>query len=117
LANGLKSNGRLTHLNLSMNNIEDDGVPGFIKALEGNCTLTSLNLGIPVSGALDYNSITADGIKVICPMLEVNTSLKELILSRNDIGDKGTESIAAALQKNDSLVSLDLGKIYKIFRL
>jgi len=48
LGNGLKSNGRLTHLNLSMNNIEDDGVPGFIKALEGNCTLISLNLGISV---------------------------------------------------------------------
>jgi len=44
-------------------------------------------------------------------MLEANTSLKELILSRNDIGDKGTESIAGALQKNESLVSLDLGKI------
>jgi len=46
LGNGLKSNGRLTHLNLSMNNIEDDDLPELLKGLEGNCTLISLNLGI-----------------------------------------------------------------------
>jgi Ran GTPase-activating protein (RanGAP) involved in mRNA processing and transport len=45
-------------------------------------------------------------------MLEVNTSLRELILSRNNIGDKGTESIAAALQRNTTLTSLALDKIY-----
>lgn len=47
LGDALKSNGKLTHLNLSMNNVEDEGVPGLFKALGSNCTLTSLNLGNP----------------------------------------------------------------------
>jgi len=46
LGNGLKNNGRLAHLDLSGNNIEDDGLLEFSKALEGNCTFISLNLGI-----------------------------------------------------------------------
>lgn len=110
LGDALKTNGKLVSLNLSMNNVEDEGVPGLFKALGSNCTLLSLNLGNPPWKALDYNCITADGIKVIVPILETNTSLQELILSRNDIGDKGTESLAMALQKNTTLVALDIGK-------
>jgi len=50
-------------------------------------------------------------------MLETNTSLKELTLSKNDVGDEGAKSIAEVLQNNTSLTSLDLSKIYWIFRL
>jgi len=50
-------------------------------------------------------------------MLKTNTSLKELILTRNEVRDEGAKSIAEVLQKNTSLTSLDLGKIYWIFRL
>lgn len=49
------------------------------------------------------------------PIIESNTTLQELILSRNDIGDKGTESLAIALQKNTTLTKLDLGKNIKEF--
>ncbi|VDI66435.1 Hypothetical predicted protein [Mytilus galloprovincialis] len=90
----------LKTLDLSHNQLSDQGGIILGKALASNETLQVLNLS--------WNNIRQPGIKSLFVGLKDNTTLQELDLSYNGIGDKGVESIAERLHELESLVHLDL---------
>lgn len=85
----LKENPIITHLDLSLNKIGDEGA----KALARNATITHLNLS--------YNEIGDEGVKALAR----NAAIKDLDLERNYIGDEG----AKALARNTAITHLKLG--------
>jgi hypothetical protein len=91
---------KLVKLDLSVNNIGDDGAKQIADALKDNRSLKHLCL-------LD-NKIGDDGAKAIADALKDNHSLKTLDLNGNEIDDDGAKSIADALKVNHSLETLDL---------
>ena len=151
VAKMLKLNKALQVLDLSENyDIGDKGVTLLADALEQNQSVVQVsfeNLNISNSGAhaigkclvvnkyivrlnLQYNSISAEGIKAeavaksmsttahqlfctsrpfgIGESLKINSTLKELNLNGNEIGSMGAESIGDALKSNTSLEILRL---------
>ena len=54
------------------------------------------------------NNIGDQGAIAIAKALEVNASLKILVLENNNIGDDGAKALASALEVNASLKTLDL---------
>jgi Leucine-rich repeat (LRR) protein len=87
---------------------EDDAAVGlnrFAGKLLSNRSCTYLEL----SG----NGIGDGGVKLLCTAIAgvkkyQNTTLKELVLSNNQIQDNGAAALAAAMKVNESLVSLNL---------
>ena len=77
---------RLTHLNLSYNNIDDNGAYRLGSFLSRNTTLTHLNLS--------HNSIDDGGARHLSRALSRNTALTHLNLSGNNIGYSGTVSLS-----------------------
>lgn len=74
------------------------------KGLEGNKTLTSLNLAV----SAEREGIGAEGGKALAEALERTTVLQSLDLTGNRIGDVGGVAIARALKSNWSLRELVL---------
>ena len=70
---------RLKKLNLSSNDLSDDGVQFLAEALLANTTLIELNLS--------STGITNHGIISLKEMLQFNETLEKLYLSENDIGN------------------------------
>ncbi|CAF3090785.1 unnamed protein product [Rotaria sp. Silwood2] len=58
---------------------------------------------------LHYNEIGEEGAKSLSQLLEKNGTLLELNLCGNSIGDKGAQYLAQALEKNETLTKMDLG--------
>ena len=77
---------RLTHLNLSYNNIDDNGAYRLGSFLSRNTTLTHLNLS--------HNSIDDGGARHLSRALSRNTALTHLNLSGNNIGYSGAVSLS-----------------------
>jgi len=90
----------LVRLDLSCNNIDDEGAKLIADTLKVNHTLEKLYFS--------SNNIGVDGAKYIADALKVNYSLKTLDLSSNNIGADGAKQIADALIVNYSLESLNL---------
>ena len=51
----------------------------------------------------DYNLECAEGVIAIAKALKTNSTLQELNLDSNQIGDEGASAIAEALKTNSSL--------------
>ena len=100
LAKMLQANTALKELDLSGNRIEDEGACELAKMLQANTALKELDL----SG----NGIGDEGACELAKMLQANTALKELDLSWNGIGDEGACELAKMLQANTALKELDL---------
>ena len=100
LAKMLQANAALKELDLSRNEIGDEGACELAKMLQANTALKELNL----SG----NRIGDEGACELAKMLQANTALKELNLSRNGIGDEGACELAKMLQANTALKELGL---------
>ena len=117
----------ITELDISLNNIGDDGIAHLATALQTNTTIKILNIssnhGIAVNGAkslgraLSVNSslvqldisdtcIEDEGVAHIANALQTNTTMKILYVSDCGISDKGAESLARALSVNSSLEKL-----------
>ena len=99
------NNCKLNSLNLSGNNITNEGVKHLAEALtNNNCKLNSLDL----SG----NNITDEGVKHLAEALTNNNcKLNSLDLSSNNITDEGVKHLAEALTHNNcKLNSLDLAR-------
>ncbi|XP_067016981.1 NLR family CARD domain-containing protein 3-like [Acropora muricata] len=134
LAQALRTNCVLTHVDLRYIDIRDEIAVALGKALESNTTLTYLDLSknpygcesIGPSGAsalaraltknstlkclvLGHNSIRDSGALAFADALRTNSSLTQLDLSQNNIGDLGTEAICKALQSNHVMTHLILG--------
>ena len=89
LSFSIASNTVLKSLDLSLNNIGEEGAKTIAKALEsGTAPLTSLNVS--------KNSIGAEGAKAIATVLG-RVVLKSLDLAHNSIGAEGVEATTAAL--------------------
>ena len=110
-------------LNLSTNDIRDDGAIILAEGLKFNCPLKELDLSgnnITTTGAtaimnyacplrsltFSYNDIGDDGAKQVADKLK-HKSLKELTLSPCDIGIDGAEALADAMP-SDVMVELSL---------
>jgi len=85
----------LVRLDLSDNNIDDDGAKQIADALKINHSLEELDLS--------DNNIGDDGVKQLADALKVNHSLEELDLRSNNIGSDGEEYLSKILQELKSI--------------
>ena len=89
----------VTVLDISGNNIGDDGIAHLATVLQVSTTIKRLdirgNCGIAVKGARSLGRA-----------LSVNSSLEELYISGTRIGDDGLAHIATALRTNNTLKSI-----------
>ena len=128
LAEAIRLNQTLTHLDLSCSGIGDLGTEAICKAMQSNHVTTHLSLGgnkIGDSGAealaealkspatqLSYLhlyrcQITSLGVKILAGALQTNRSLTHLGLGSSSISCSAT-ALAEALQFNRTLTHLDL---------
>ena len=89
---------RVTKLNVSFNEIGDNGIVCIATALETNTTMRKL--------IVCNCNISDVGVKSLAKALTVNRSLHELNMNSNNIGDNGMIQIATALQTNNTLKDL-----------
>jgi hypothetical protein len=129
IASAVKVNSTLRHLNLHCNNIKSKGVVDVADALCSNATLTSLELGSNHGFGLVGAQALADALQVNTTMRSLmlggagigdcgahafaklsagKCTLTELYMSRNEIADTGLSAIAQALKVNQTLTSLML---------
>lgn len=95
----IKSN-KVTSLDLSYNDIDDNGAKLIADALKINTSLDWL--------ILSNNKIRDKGAIAIADALKIHEFLTKLDVSCNDIRENGAKAIAAALKINKSLVSLNI---------
>ena len=100
LADCLKCCTQLKELNLSDNQIGDDGAKELVANLHHCTQLNKLDLG--------YNEIGYDGAKELAANLHHCTQLNKLDLSGNIIGYDGAKELAANLHHCTQLNELDL---------
>ena len=94
-------NTKITHLNISNNNLSDTGAETIAEALEGNTTLVVLDIS--------NNSVTDEGIKALAKALEGNSKLTTLNISNNNIGDDGAFLFSHLLNnKNCNITTLNI---------
>ena len=96
----LKNNNTLQELNMLHNEVCDNGIINISKALEMNRKFQVFNISI--------NNISDDGAVVISEYLKYSNSLKELNMSYNKVSDDGIINIGKALQMNATLQVLDI---------
>eukprot|EP01028_Stygiella_incarcerata_P008687 TRINITY_DN386_c0_g1_i6.p1 TRINITY_DN386_c0_g1~~TRINITY_DN386_c0_g1_i6.p1 ORF type:complete len:553 (-),score=124.59 TRINITY_DN386_c0_g1_i6:321-1979(-) len=99
----LKKNASLISLNLTRNPLGDEGMIHIADGLKRNSSLKKL--------VLEHCEIGAEGGKRIGEMLEENASLVKLILDKNSgIGNMGVIRVAKGLEINSSLKELHLNE-------
>lgn len=98
LADGLKDNSTLLHLDVSKNRLFSNGIKFIAQALKNNKTLRSLHLDDTHFGGL--------GMKYIADMLFTNRSLRHLNVGNSKVEDAGCRMLSYALTVNDRLTSL-----------
>ena len=129
LSQALSVNTKLTHLNLSGNEIDASGAKFLSEALFHNTALTHLNLDDNLVGALgaaylsltlpvnhttltylnlDGNLVKAGAISLSQALSHNTTALTDLNLAHNEIDDSGAESLSMALSVNTTLTHLNL---------
>ncbi|KAJ3011998.1 hypothetical protein HKX48_006541 [Thoreauomyces humboldtii] len=91
----LKSNLRITDLDLSSNNITRDGGTGLSRALHNHPSLITLTLSCC--------SIQDEGAEAIALMLQNNFTLQSLHIDYNGITGKGLTAVAKAITQNMAL--------------
>ncbi|XP_078018657.1 leucine-rich repeat-containing protein 34 isoform X3 [Epinephelus lanceolatus] len=101
LSECLRNNKNVAGLDVSYNNISDEGVGHLADLLqEESSVLHSLNLM--------FNNIQTDGAEVLAKSLQCNSTLVFLSLSGNKIENRGAMHLASMLQVNTSLRELEL---------
>jgi Ran GTPase-activating protein (RanGAP) involved in mRNA processing and transport len=103
LTNILNGNRTLRELDLSYNQLKNEGVRTL-------CDVLALNTCVIKEIDLSSNGITDKGVEYIADMLQKNEKLRALVLNHNEITDKGLMSLADALvnEKNKKLTQLKL---------
>ena len=100
IAEAIKVNKTLQHLNLFNNHISDDGAAAISDALKTNNSLQILDMS--------DNNITSEGAKLIAEAITVNKTPQELNVRGNNISDNGAAAISDALKTNNSLQILNM---------
>ena len=98
----LQYNHTLRELNLSRNNIQDDGATAIAQGL-----LKSSDSKLHVLD-LSWNSLTNEGAIALAHVLKEKSILRSLKLASNAIGDEGVNAIADALHSDLALIELDI---------
>jgi len=112
LASAIGQCPHVTQLDLSYNDVKDEGVRALAELLRGSSSLRHLNLA--------YNSIGHRGWRTLADALMANTSLVTISVAGNevcgdwqsphsDMREVGGVAIGHMLRKNTSLRTLDLG--------
>lgn len=100
LADALRDNKFLQQLNISNTDISDSGI------LELSSTM---NMSVLQQVDLTGTNISDEGAQYLAKMLDSNTTLLELLISENQIGDNGVKTLANSLMHNNrSLQVLNL---------
>ena len=102
ISDGLKTNRTLLELNLSNNSLSDDGAATISDCLKANRTLLELNLS--------NNNLSDDGAATISDCLKTNRTLLELNLSNNNLSDDGVATISDGLKTNRTLLELNISQ-------
>ena len=100
ISDGLKSNGLLQELCVSQNEITDEGAKMIAEAIQVNTALQKLDIS--------YNEISDDGAATISDGLKCNISLQELNMSYNKITNEGAKMIGEAIKENKTLQKLNI---------
>jgi len=95
----LGKNGSIKVLNISNNNLRDDGAECLFLSLRGNSTLESLNIS--------SNQISSQSLINLSELLKSNISLDTLNISNNSLGS-GFYSFFDALGTNSTITSIDV---------
>ena len=85
----------------------DSGALAIAEVISNNSTISILTL-CTSSICIDMNLIKAKGVTALGKALEGNKSIKKLSLSNNKLGDEGASIISKYLEKNTSIVDLNL---------
>ena len=91
----------LKTLDLSYNNISDEGAVSIGNAMMVNRSITSL--------CLKHNKIADEGLKSLAAGLVTNSFLVSLDVGGNTVGDEGFAKLCTVLSTNDNLLELDIG--------
>ena len=102
ISDGLKSNRTLLELNLSNNNLYDDGAAAISDGLKSNNSLQILNM--------NNNKITSKGVEKVTEAIKVNTTLQKLDIGGNTISDDGAATISDVLKTNRTLLQLNISQ-------
>mmetsp|Transcript_10847 Transcript_10847/g.25148 ORF Transcript_10847/g.25148 Transcript_10847/m.25148 type:complete len:197 (+) Transcript_10847:2-592(+) len=101
LGDALTKNRFLKDLNVSGNEIEDEGALAIANGLQQNKSLAHLDLGV--------NIIGDNGAVGLAGMLRSNSAMRELSLQDNEnMTEKGREFLGCAMRHNRTLESLEL---------
>ena len=100
IVQGIMQVDTLLKLNISRNEISDDGAIAFSECLKTNTTLIELDMS--------WNNITCKGACAIAEAIQVNTALQKLNISRNEISDNGAIAFSECLKTNTTLIELDM---------
>jgi len=98
LAQAMYNNETLQVLKLCQNQLTDDQVSELVRNLQGNETLTELDL--------QFNAITAHGLQTLTKGLSHLPCLKVLLLGGNDFGKEGTKILAQLEDDDDSVFTI-----------
>ena len=124
LAKALQDNQVIQELNIAANNLgrgpktgstDMSGVIAIADAIPTVGALTSLNISNNMlcgkySDGYGDAPYTVAGIKALCEMLQTNTTLLELDISKNFLGAEGSKILADGLSTNGALTSLNLSE-------
>ena len=94
--------GGLTALDLSFNDLKDEGVSAVCEAIQSNKETKLASL------YFRGNGIGPVGANAVAAMVAVTGALTKLSLAWNELGEEGTKAICEALKQNKTLKELDL---------
>ena len=100
LTPALQANNTVTHLNMHLAEVGDEGAKALGKVLQSNHTLTHLYI--------DANLITHIGVEALAEALMSNEILQDLNIAINNIGDVGAKALGKVLQSNHTLTHLHM---------
>ena len=106
LVRGLKTNCSLIHLDVGSNDITYEGAQDLFKALEKNLTLTSLTMAN--HDRLHRNRIGNKACTDLMNLLNKNKIISMINISDNGLSNEGLRMMLPALNKDCSLVSINL---------
>ena len=96
-------NSQLSWLNLTSNQLADEGAKYLAEALNNNCQLRTLSVAL--------NGISHIGAQHLAEAINNNCQLHTLNLSANDISDIGAQHLAEAIHNNCQLHMLGLAHV------
>ena len=96
-----RGNFKYKELKLSRCGITNDALI-YIKSIMEVCKNTIMHLN------LSRNNIDANGINMLCSIIQKNPQLKDLKLSKNNINENGKKIIEEFIKKNNSNLKLEI---------